>query len=295
MIKNLSKPTALLYCLMVYLISFVAVYLLYPAVPVENVIYSAFILDVIATVIVFVFSVIFNNSSMYDPYWSVAPVPILVFWMVEASSPDVLKIRQYIIIALVLFWGIRLTLNWTRRWKGFADEDWRYVNFRKSSGKAYWLVSFLGIHLFPTILVFLGCVAVFPALTSFSHPLNYIDFIAAAVVLLAIFIEIIADQQLWAYLKNRKDQNGFLVSGLWKYSRHPNYFGEVLFWIGLFLFSLGARPNPWWIYLGPVSMLLLFNFISVPMIDKRMKERKPGYAEYMKKTSGMVPWFPSRN
>ena len=111
---------------------------------------------------------------------------------------------------------------------------------------------------------------------------------------MAILIETIADEQLHSFLTFQRS-NTFLASGLWKYSRHPNYFGEVLFWIGLFLFSIGTDEFLWWALPGPLGMILLFQFISVPMIDKRMIARKQGYRNYVRQTSGWIPWFPKRN
>jgi steroid 5-alpha reductase family enzyme len=178
------------------------------------------------------------------------------------------------------------------------DEDFRYVNFRNSAGRFYWVVSFLSIHMFPTMIVFLGCMAVYPALAYHSSPFGTVDVIAAVVTLSAIVIETIADRQLRHFIKN--PSGTFLQSGLWKYSRHPNYFGEVLFWVGLFLFSLTpVAPHlravvQWWTFLGPVAMILLFFFISVPIMDKRMLQKKEGYRAYMKKTSALVPWFRRR-
>jgi steroid 5-alpha reductase family enzyme len=191
----------------------------------------------------------------------------------------------------VLIWSIRLTVNWIRRWKGIRDEDWRYVNFRKIFPRFYWLISFSGIHLLPTIVVFLACISVFPALVDKSGNLDLFDGLGTTISFIAILIETLSDEQLKRFLQNSKGQS-FLRTGLWKYSRHPNYFGEVLFWIGIFLFSQGHESFYWWTLPGPIVMIALFHFISVPMIDKRMIARKPGYEQYFKETSGWIPWFP---
>jgi steroid 5-alpha reductase family enzyme len=175
------------------------------------------------------------------------------------------------------------------------DEDWRYAGYRKKTGRFYWVVSFFGIHLFPTLIVFMGCVAVYPALTANPAGIGIIDVIAAIITLSAITIETVADRQLRKFIDN--PSSTFLNSGLWKYSRHPNYFGEVLFWTGLWIFSLSPlTPQSivvlrWWTIPGPVIMILLFTFLSVPMMDRHMLERKAEYKDYMKRTSGLVPWF----
>src|SRR5215510_7429987 len=110
--------------------------------------------DAAATVVVFGFSVLFDNSSVYDPYWSVAPM-VIAPSLSCASASAVPPLRKVLVLVLVLAWGARLTYNWGRNWRGFSHEDWRYVEYRKP-GRPYWLVSFLGFHLLPTIWVYLG-------------------------------------------------------------------------------------------------------------------------------------------
>jgi steroid 5-alpha reductase family enzyme len=247
---------------------------------------TAAVADLAATVVVFVFSVALDNSSMYDPYWSVAPVPILAFWLASGGG---VTARQIVVLALVAIWAVRLTMNWLRRWRGLADEDWRYANYRRL-GAAYWPVSFLGFHLFPTVIVFLGCAAIFPAfIISGSRAVGILDLAAVAVTLTAILIEAEADRQLWRFLATRKSPGKILDTGLWALSRHPNYFGEVLFWWGAWLFGLAANPAWWWTIIGPVAVTGLFLGISVPMMDKRMLQRHPGYAELIATRSAFLP------
>jgi len=250
----------------------------------------AFILDLLATFAIFLISMLVNNSCIYDPYWSLAPPIIFLYWISAGEPVEGNVLRQTLILLLVIFWSIRLTWNWIRRWNGLIDEDWRYRNFRKKFPSSYWLVSFLAIHLVPTLIVFLGCISVYPALMMIASPLNIIDLIAGSITLAGIIIETVSDQQLRKHLRKGREEP-FLSEGMWKYSRHPNYFGEVLFWIGLAVFSLSSDSFIWWILPGPVIVLMMFLFISVPMTDKRMLQRRRGYREYYKKTSGLIPWF----
>ncbi|MFO8130121.1 MAG: DUF1295 domain-containing protein [Bacteroidales bacterium] len=284
------KVKGLLVTLIAYLTALIFVFLFYPLVRSLHPILAAAILDALATVVVFIFSMAFNNSSVYDPYWSVAPIPILLFW--KFSQPAAENPVAWIILALVLLWGTRLTYNWARRWTGLQDEDWRYTNFRKQFPGIYWLISFLGIHLFPTILVFLGCMAVYPAITANINNISFLDIIAMLVTLSAILLEYFSDEQLRSFVTQKSGSGAYLKTGLWKYSRHPNYFGEVLFWIGLSIFSMKPMLFEWWILSGPLAMILLFFFISVPMTDERMLGRKKGYDAHMKHTSGLIPWPP---
>jgi steroid 5-alpha reductase family enzyme len=248
--------------------------------------------DVAATLVIFAFSTGFKNSSFYDPYWSVAPVVIGVFWAVTPPAVGVDIVRQLVVMLLVIWWALRLTYNWLRRWEGLGHEDWRYVDFRKQYGSLYWLIDLSGIHLFPTVIVFLGCLSLYPALSSGTRSFGALDLVAGVVTAAAVVIETVADQQLWRFLNRPHERGAILASGLWAYSRHPNYFGEILFWCGLYLFALAADPSYWWTIIGPSAMVLMFIFASVPMIDRRSVERRPGYAAHMAQVSAIVPWFP---
>jgi steroid 5-alpha reductase family enzyme len=290
MIFRRNRRSGLIICILAYITAIFVCYLFGSVFYGNNIILHAFILNILATVTIFLVSMLVNNSSMYDPYWSLAPPAVFLYWIFTGNPDEGDIIRQSLIICIVLLWSVRLTWNWIRRWNGIIDEDWRYRNFRKQYPSSYWFVSFIGIHLFPTLIVFLACISVYPALMIISSPLNIIDFIAGSVALAGIIIETISDQQLRRHLKKGREAP-FLSEGLWKYSRHPNYFGEVLFWIGLFIFSLSSDTLIWWILPGPVVILLLFLFISVPMTDKRMLQRRRGYREYYKRTSGLIPWF----
>ncbi len=199
--------------------------------------------------------------------------------------------RQLVIASLVLFWGIRLTLNWSRGWQGLRHQDWRYTSIAEKAGKYYWLVSFLGIHFMPTVFVFLGCLPLWYALSS-PAPFNVFDVLAAIFTLSAILTEWIADEQLYRFRKN-DHRDHFIRSGLWQFSRHPNYLGEISFWAGMFLFVLSVfgiqklcrvlddyRPG--------IHDLAVY-LISIPLMEKRNRERKPGYAGYVKKVPALLP------
>ena len=245
--------------------------------------------DIAATVAVFAFSVVLDNSSVYDAYWSVAPMaiaPALAFFAPGVRAP---LGRRALVVALVLAWGARLTYNWARGWAGLHHEDWRYVDLRAKTGRAYWAVSLLGLHGFPTVLVYLGCLALLPALVTGTQPLGALDLAAAAVTGGAIALEALADAQLSAFRVTAKPGD-IMAAGLWAYSRHPNYLGEMLFWWGLFLFALAGDGGTWRFGAGAVAITALFTFISVPMLDRRSMARRPEYAAHMRRVSAIVPW-----
>jgi steroid 5-alpha reductase family enzyme len=244
--------------------------------------------DLAATLAVFAVSMAVGNSSLYDPYWSVAPPVIVIAWAVWAGA---LTGRQVLLIVLVLIWAARLTANWALSWRGLGHEDWRYVQIRdQTRGRLpWWLVSLTGIQVMPTLVVFAGLLPVWPAVTVIGAPLGLLDVAAAVVTATAIAVEAIADHQLRRFARDPANRATIVDRGLWRYSRHPNYLGEIGFWCGMWLFALAAAPDWWWTVAGPVAMVLLFAFVSVPMMDRRSLERRPAYAEHMRRVPALLP------
>ena len=250
--------------------------------------------DISATLFIFVISTISKNSSFYDPYWSVAPAVISIYLLFNSLSNNINLLYQIIILSLVLIWSIRLTYNWARLWQGLDDEDWRYTNLRVEKGKSFWLANLIGIHLMPTIVVFLGCLSLYPIFSINRSSFGYIEVIALSITLFAIIIETVSDQQLYQFIRNRENSTEIIKKGLWKYSRHPNYFGEILFWWSLYLFALITELSFWWMIIGPLSITILFYVLSIPMMEERNLSRKPTYLEYKESVSKLLPWFPKK-
>ena len=256
---------------------------------------------VVAVMIIYSGSFIFNNSSVFDPYWSVAPPMMVIFYAASAIGEQPIagntglyeillrSPRLIILFLLTLAYSARLTWNFLRNWPGLAHEDWRYVDFRNNTGKAYWLVSLTGIHLFPALMVFGGTMSIWATVVQGYRQLNLIDISAILLTGYAIILEATADRQLRKFLVQNNDAGRTMDQGLWSLSRHPNYLGEILFWWGLYLFALAANPSCWWVIIGPLAITLMFIFASIPMIEKRMLKRRKDYATYQKKVSMLLP------
>ncbi|MEM7137036.1 MAG: DUF1295 domain-containing protein [Myxococcota bacterium] len=255
-----------------------------------SVLWTVFAADVAATLVIFGFSRGLRCSSMYDAYWSVAPIIIVFYWVFHAE-PGIHPIRAGAVLFCVTWWGVRLTYNWCRSWPGLHHTDWRYEETRAKAPKIWFLSDLFGIHMFPTVEVFFALSGAWVALVVGTRPLNWLDVVALVVTAGAITIETIADQQLVAFAKTKKPGE-IIKTGLWKYSRHPNYFGELMFWWGLYLFGLAADPSYLWTVAGPIAMTIMFFGVSIPWMDRRSCERRPEYAEHMKRVNGLVPWFP---
>ncbi len=242
----------------------------------------------VATVVVYLFSVVFSNSSFYDPFWSIQPMALAVAWA-WAGGTVTDNLRVMAVVLLMNLYGLRLTYNWIRGWTGLGHEDWRYVMLREQSGAAWQLTNFFGIHLFPSVQVFLGCIGGYYAITRTGAPLNVIDVLAFAVTLGAILLEAISDQQLWLF-RQSSEPGQVMDRGVWAHCRHPNYVGEMLVWWGLALFGLAAAPGEAvWGFVGPATITLMFVTISIPMIEKRHFARRAAYAEYARRVPMIVP------
>ena len=290
---KLNKAQSFSIVILAYIIAFAVSAIILLNSGIENPIVNMAVADFVATVIIFVFSLLLRNSSMYDPYWSVYPMFIAFWWFFEFGAEGDLM-RNIIVLTIVNAWGIRLTWNWARSWPGMIHEDWRYTKLSEDTGVFYWLVSFLGIHLFPTVLVFAGCI---PLYYIFQEPsgLGIIDLVATVVGIGAIIIEAAADNQLRKFrLSKEPGSSRIMDSGLWGWSRHPNYFGEISFWVSIFLFSLPLfLSGMYWLISGMIMMIILFVFISIPMMEKR-EMRKEGYKAYRKRVSALVPLPPRK-
>ena len=286
-----DRTRAFLWITVAYLAALVAALLTGIALRHRHPIEIAFAADVAATLVVFGFSYVFDNSSFYDAYWSVIP-PAIAVYFVAAAEPGAVPSRQALVVLVVALWAVRLTWNWARGWTGLAHEDWRYVDLRASQGRLYWIVSFFGLHFFPTLAVFLGCLPLWLALGSGARPLGWLDVVGALGALGGTALELFADNQLRRFRLSNPPPGSTFEGGLWAWSRHPNYLGEILFWIGLAFFGAAASSFVWWGWLGAVAMVAMFRFASLPMIEKRMLARRPGYEERQRRVSLLIPWPP---
>lgn len=239
------------------------------------------IADIVATVVTFLFSVLFKNASVYDPYWSVQPAVILIgYTIANGLNPT----RTLILIAVTL-WAVRLTANWAYTFGDLTHQDWRYTMLKEKTGKFYPLINFLGIHLVPTLVVY-ACVLPAAFLFQNNFSANAGSFIFFFVSIGATALQTVSDIQMQRFRKRKT--GGFIRDGLWKYSRHPNYLGEILMWWGVALSVFSVAPNAWYLLSGAAANTLLFLFVSLPMAEKR-QGKKDGFDEYKKQTRLLLP------
>ena len=250
----------------------------------SNIFFKLLACHVEATIFIYILSVAFKNSSWYDAFWSVVPVVLTILcWIDIHAEGNVL--RAGMMFDVMVFWAIRLTYNWARSWDGFTHEDWRYVMMKgKAKNKfQYFLTDFGAIHLIPTLSVFMALLPMNYTLYYPGPDVFWLDWVAYSIGILAVFIQIISDQQMYNFRRSLTEPQT-MQSGLWFYSRHPNYLGEILFWFSFFIFSLSNGLAASWLIIGTITMYILVAITSVAMMDKRSLERRHDFKDYMDTT-----------
>ena len=252
-----------------------------PFIFINNLFAATAALTSVATVVIFIVSVLFADVSIYDPYWSVAPPIMILAVMIKY---DYWTVNSIILFVLICIWAIRLTANWLYTYKGIGHEDWRYATYRKKhSPFVFQLINLIGLQFVPTIVVYLGLSGGLFALqeTAFK-PLSVIGIL---IMLGAVLLAFLADSAIHKFLREHKGEGRTCNISVWKYSRHPNYLGEMSFWTGMYFYFVAVCPQIWYKGLGFLTIILLFFTVSIPMMEKHNMERRCDYAEYKAKTS----------
>ncbi|HOK25306.1 MAG TPA: DUF1295 domain-containing protein [Bacteroidales bacterium] len=242
--------------------------------------------------ILWIISVIIKNVSIVDIFWGFGFV--LTTWFYYFFT-DGYELRKLLISILVTIWGLRLSIYiaWRNAFKG---EDFRYRNFRKKYGeKHYWWISFFQVFLLQGILMWLISSPLLGAqYYNRNNNLNLFDYIGLIVWITGLVFEAGGDLQLAKFKANPANNGKILDTGFWRYTRHPNYFGDSAVWWGYGLLSCAA--GGYLPALGSILMTLLIIKVSgVAMLEKSLKTKREGYEEYVKRTSAFFPWFPRKN
>jgi steroid 5-alpha reductase family enzyme len=233
----------------------------------------------------------YRNVSIVDSLWGLGFV--LIAWITFSLSDGFIG-RKTLIAVLVTLWGMRLSIYLGRRNWG-AGEDPRYGQWRKKSGERFWIVSLFKVFLLQalfrwviSIVLQLGQLA--PTPNGFSR----LDILGVFVWAIGFFFEAAGDWQLARFKANPAHKGKVMDRGLWAYTRHPNYFGEFLLWWGFFLITL-STPNSWWTVISPLIITaVLLKMTGIPLTEATIVKTRPGYEDYIKRTSAFVPWFPGK-
>lgn len=235
-----------------------------------------------------------NRYDAIDIAWGMAFIVVAIISFI--SQPFTISV-QLLVVALVAVWGLRLAAHINSRWSASLTEDKRYVSMREQySGKRGGVAinMYIRVFLVQAILVVIVAMPVIVLNASPSAQPNWVSFAGLLVWLVGFIFESVGDLQLKNHLKNPKNKGKLMTSGLWKYTRHPNYFGEIAQWWGIFIIAL-AVPLWWVSIIGPIVITVLLVFISgVPMTEKHFAGR-PGWNMYKQRTSKLLPLPPRRS
>jgi steroid 5-alpha reductase family enzyme len=252
--------------------------------------YAALIILALVTLL-WIWSVFIKNVSIVDIFWGFGFVVVNVIYAYMSGE---LNARKILILTLVSIWGIRLVIYLAIRNIG-KGEDFRYQEFRRNYGpKRYWWFSFFQTFLLQGVLIMIISLPLLGIHSSAtSGDLNVLDYLGILVWIIGFTFETVGDFQLARFKKNIKNKGKVLNKGFWKYTRHPNYFGDSAVWWAYGIFSIAA--GSYWQIIGSIIMTLLIIKISgVSLLEKTLKDTKPQYRDYIQKTNSFFPWFPKK-
>ncbi len=250
----------------------------------------AFVAIMSMMTILWLISIWIKNVSIVDLFWGFGFVLAAGVYFIFTEG---FGTRKTLLLTMVAIWGLRLSiyLAWRNAGKG---EDFRYQKFRKDFGEnRYWWYSFFSVFLLQGVLMWLISAPLLGAQIYQDDSLGILDFIGIAIWITGFVFEAGGDLQLARFKANPSHKGKILNSGFWHYTRHPNYFGDVAVWFGYALICLSA--GSYIPVLGSVLMTALIIKVSgVALLEKTLNTTKPGYQEYVRKTSAFVPWFPKK-
>lgn len=241
-----------------------------------------------------------SSHWMIDPYWTVIPVMLVHYYATHPLAPYDLW-RSKIVILLTWVWSVRLTHNYFRRerWQWGAREDWRFTEMSQQYGKQWWWVSFFAVYVSQQMFLIALSLPLY-AVHTVNQPLNMWDLVATVVCLCGIVIAYFADTQLYEFVSRNNKLKGLgkpvvsvLDSGLWYYCRHPNYFGEQLWWWGLVVFAWNLGHG--WTFIGALVNTMCLAYVTRLVEDRMLKQesRAEAFRVYQNTTSVWIPWFKS--
>ena len=247
---------------------------------------TAGVLTLAFVTLVWVLSLILRDSSIVDIFWGLGFV--VIAWTGAASAAGGMTARGKLLLLAVTIWGLRLSLHLLRRNWG-RGEDYRYRAWRDEAGADWWWRSFFKVFLLQGAVMWLVAA---PIVAVMSRPaearMGWLDALAVAVWATGLAFESLGDWQLSRFKADPANRGRLMTTGLWRYTRHPNYFGDSMAWWGHYL--LAAAAGAWWTIFSPVLMTFLLVRVSgVKMLETTLRETKPGYREYMESTSAFLP------
>jgi steroid 5-alpha reductase family enzyme len=232
-----------------------------------------------------------RNASIADIFWG--PGYVFIAWITFFSTEGYLG-RNFLIVGFISASGLRLAIHIAvRNWgKG---EDRRYQAWRRQHGKRFWWISFFTVFEVQGILLWIiSQVAQLGQLSPLPDRLTWLDGLGALLWAMGFFCEVVSDWQLTRFKADPANKGKVMGQGLWRYSRHPNYFGESLMWWGIYLIAL-STPGAAWTIVSPITItFLLLRVSGVTLLERTILDSRPDYRHYQERTSAFLPWFPKK-
>jgi steroid 5-alpha reductase family enzyme len=242
--------------------------------------------------LVWLLSVILKRTDIIDVFWGPGFAVVAVTSLLQVDGDGPASLATTLLVGMVVLWALRLSSHLLIRWWGEAHEDRRYAEMRSHAPQTWWLRSLFTVFWLQAAILWLVSLPLQLAIQSASLRWPVVFAIGSGLWLVGFLFEGVGDWQLSRFRSDPANSDRVLNDGLWRYSRHPNYFGDFVLWWGFFAMSL-ALGAAWWTVISPAVMsVLLMKFSGVGLLEKNISSRRPGYREYVERTNTFFPWFP---
>jgi len=236
-------------------------------------------------------SLVIKDASIIDVFWGSGFVIIAWFYAFQNDLAN-MGFREMILLSMITIWGMRLTIYLAMRNLG-KGEDYRYAQWRKDNGEKWWWLSFFRVFALQGFLLWIISATYLPSLSTRAE-MGVLEYFGVLLWIIGLFFESVGDYQLAQFKKDYNNKGKVLNTGVWRYTRHPNYFGDATIWWGFFFFAF-AHPQGWMFVFCPIVMtFFLLKVSGVAMLEVKLKESKPQYLEYIRTTSSFIPMVPKK-
>jgi len=248
-------------------------------------------LVMLAMTAVWLLSVRLRDASVVDAFWGSGFALLALLYGIVGDGPTT---SQILVTSLALIWGLRLSIHIFTRQKG-KPEDWRYAAWRSSAGASFWWKSYFTVFLLQGLLMWVISAPLMVGQSAgVPEGLSPVALLGVAVWTVGFVFEAVGDAQLRRFKADPDNKGRVMQTGLWAFTRHPNYFGDCMVWWGFFLMAMAAPGGAWTVFSPIMMTVLLLRVSGVSLLESGLRETRPDYAEYASRTSAFIPWRRAR-
>jgi steroid 5-alpha reductase family enzyme len=252
---------------------------------------AGLVLALVGAVVLWLVSLARRDASIADRFWGLGFV-LLAAWY--SSHGGGWPIRSWLLLGLTAVWGIRLSVHIHRRNRG-RPEDPRYARWRENGGASYWWTSLWRVFVLQALILWIVSAPLLAGQSSGTPDhLTAADFAGSAIWLIGFAFEAVGDAQLAVFRGDPTNAGKVLSTGLWRFTRHPNYFGDALIWWGFFVIATSVPGGGWTVFSPVLMTILLVRVSGVSLLENSLRATKSGHADYVARTSAFIPWPPRR-